>query len=112
MNPVKLDDILRLLSERIRDSVHPEKIILFGSWARGDARADSDIDIFVQVESGRDIGEASRAAYEAIHPIQSLVGRGVEIVVRDSYFVERYAGLVGTILPAVQKEGRVLYASQ
>jgi predicted nucleotidyltransferase len=112
MSPMALDDMLSLLAERIRDAVHPEKIILFGSWARGDARPDSDFDIFVQVEAGRDVGQASRAAYEAVHSIQSLLGRGVDIIVRDRFFVERYAGLVGTILPAVQEDGRVLYARQ
>ena len=112
MSNLTLDEVLNLLAERIRDAVHPEKIILFGSWARGDARPDSDIDIFVQVEPGRDVGQACSAAYEAIHSLQPLHGKGVDIIVRDRRFVERYAGLVGTVLPAVEKEGRVLYARQ
>ena len=105
-----IDDILNALAERIREAVDPERIILFGSWARGDARRDSDIDLFIQVEPGRDIGQACGAAYAAIHPLQSLHGRGIDIIVRDRRFVRRYAGLVGTVLPAVEKEGRVLYA--
>ena len=107
-----IDDILKLLAERIRGAVQPEKIILFGSRARGDARPDSDIDIFIQVETGRDVGQVCGSAYAAIHSLQSLHGKSVDIVVRDRQFVERYAGLVGTILPAVEKEGRALYARQ
>jgi predicted nucleotidyltransferase len=44
------------ITARIVRAFHPAKIILFGSHARGDARADSDIDLLVvlrQVEYGR-----------------------------------------------------------
>ena len=112
MSDMNLDHVLNLLAERIRDAVQPEKIVLFGSWARGDARPDSDIDLFVQVEPGRDVGQACSTAYQAIHSLQALHGKGVDIIVRDRRFVRRYAGLVGTVLPAVEKEGRVLYARQ
>lgn len=37
--------------ERIVKLIHPEKIILFGSRARGDARSDSDIDLLVVADS-------------------------------------------------------------
>lgn len=33
--------------DRIVRKFHPEKIILFGSWARGEAREDSDLDWLV-----------------------------------------------------------------
>ena len=44
------DALLRRMVETIVDEVDPEQVILFGSRARGDAAADSDVD-FVVVET-------------------------------------------------------------
>lgn len=44
--PPKMDDI-REFARRLAEEFHPEKIILFGSWARGDQRAHSDVDMMV-----------------------------------------------------------------
>lgn len=44
------DEILRDMVKVIVDEVDPEQVILFGSHARGDASADSDVD-FVVIES-------------------------------------------------------------
>jgi predicted nucleotidyltransferase len=42
INPLDyLDEAVR----RIVESVHPRRIILFGSAARGDGRPDSDLDL-------------------------------------------------------------------
>ena len=107
--PTLPDDMLTALLQRIVGAVHPEKVILFGSWARGDADADSDIDLFVQVETGRSTHQAARQAYEAIRPLRAALRRGVDIVVKDRAFVERYGDLVGTVVRAVLAEGMVLY---
>jgi len=50
--PAVLDEITR----RIRAISDPERIVLFGSYGRGDARADSDLDVRVikdEIESTR-----------------------------------------------------------
>ena len=104
------EDIPQALAKRIVDAVRPEKVILFGSWARGDCGPDSDIDLFVQVEEGRGPGMVAAKAYEAIRPLRKQVHRGVDIVVKDRAFVERYGDLVGTVVRAVLREGKVLYA--
>ena len=38
---------IKEMAHRIAERFSPERIILFGSHARGDARADSDIDLLV-----------------------------------------------------------------
>lgn len=38
---------LKKISERLKEKYHAEKVILFGSYARGDATEDSDADILV-----------------------------------------------------------------
>ncbi|HMD95985.1 MAG TPA: nucleotidyltransferase domain-containing protein [Terriglobia bacterium] len=41
------DGIIRDIVRRIVDTTQPEKVILFGSQARGDARPNSDFDVLV-----------------------------------------------------------------
>ena len=111
MDHVALDqDVLGDVVKRIVEAVRPERVILFGSWARGTADPDSDIDLFVEVATGRDTHEATTQAYEAIGALRPRLNRGLDIVVKDHAFVERYGDLVGTVVRPALREGRVLYA--
>lgn len=38
---------LRKISERLKKEYHAEKVILYGSYARGEASEDSDVDLFI-----------------------------------------------------------------
>jgi len=38
---------LRKISERLKKEYHAEKVILYGSYARGEATEDSDVDLFI-----------------------------------------------------------------
>lgn len=103
------DEVMHEVARRIAEAVSPERIVLFGSCARGEMSEHSDIDLFIQVEPGRDLTEVSRKAYEAIRPLRDRLQRGVDIVVKDSQFVERYGDLVGTVVKAALEKGKVLY---
>lgn len=100
-----LDRLARLIATAVR----PQRIVLFGSWARGEQESDSDLDLFVQVDAGRDVGQATQDACAAIRPLRPELGRGVDIVVKDAAFVERYGDLVGTVVRPALREGTVLY---
>ena len=50
-SPPGVDDLVG----RIVNSVHPLRIIVFGSAARGDARPGSDLDLLVDMEEGRSL---------------------------------------------------------
>src|SRR5947199_7104965 len=45
--PVVTEALLADMAQRIVEALHPEKVILFGSYAYGTPHEDSDIDLFV-----------------------------------------------------------------
>src|SRR5689334_10669866 len=59
-----LDEIVRRLVARMR----PNRIVLFGSQARGDAGPDSDIDLFVEMETNQRPLDRMIAVAEALSP--------------------------------------------
>jgi len=52
------------------------RLRVFGSWARGDAGANSDIDLLVRLETGRDLLDLVGLKQD----LEDLVGRSVDVV--------------------------------
>ena len=66
--PDKLRETLRWATERLREIYGPrlKRLVLFGSWARGDARPSSDVDLLVVLEGPvTSIEEAKRTSQVA-----------------------------------------------
>jgi len=95
-----LDEIVR----RIVNRAHPDKIILFGSAARGDARADSDVDLLV-VKANVHRRRLAQELY------QEMIGVGcpVDFVVVTPEDLVQYRNAPGTIIAPALEEGRVIY---
>lgn len=55
--------------------------VLFGSTARGSARAESDVDIGVKLERGRDL--PLRERFDLALELERLLGREVDLVILD-----------------------------
>ena len=90
---------------RIADNFHPEKIILFGSRARGDAHPDSDVDLLVVMPF-----EGSRRALSVeIRLAVSGMGIGKDIMVATPQEMDRYRNVPGTIALIAHLEGKMLY---
>jgi predicted nucleotidyltransferase len=47
------------ITKRIVENSQPERVILFGSYARGNPTEDSDLDLLIVMESGRILYEVS-----------------------------------------------------
>jgi predicted nucleotidyltransferase len=103
---VSLNDIQQLANDIARQ-FHPEKIILFGSHARGDAGPDSDVDLMVIIDSNQ---HPSRTAAEITHRVHP--GRfGVDLIVRSPQTVRTRLHMNDWFMRDVMREGRILYAT-
>lgn len=99
--------LIQEITRKIVDAFHPKRVILFGSRARGDYHADSDIDLLVEMESTEKrwqrrvrIGSLFKDRW---WPMDLLVYTPQEIEVRRHSFA--------TVIPYALREGRTLYES-
>ncbi len=97
----KIQEMVRRIVARFR----PEKIILFGSYARGTAGPDSDVDLLVVKHLTNSKRQDQLAIRIALHGI----GLAKDIIVVTPEELEEYQDLVGTIIRPALREGRVLY---
>lgn len=83
----------------------PLRVILFGSYARGDADSGSDLDLLV-IERGM---PDKAKEYLKIHRAVGSIGVGVDILVFSQGEFERRAQVRGTLPWRAKREGRLLY---
>ena len=100
-NDPKLDEIVR----RIVDAVHPTKIYLFGSRARGEAQEDSDYDFLIIYDgplSKREVKLGVRRSF-------GLVDFGMDLFVLSSGEYEWQRDVATTLGMEVELTGQVVY---
>lgn len=108
MTRLQIEEELQKITKQLIHSFKPEKIILFGSGARGDYGPDSDLDILV-IKDGleevrfRDRCYQVRKLFESEMPVDFLVYTPYEIRKRlyleDPFFIHIFS------------EGRILYGA-
>ena len=98
-----LDDLVR----RIVARMHPLRVILFGSNARGTARADSDVDLLVVMPEGTHRRHTAQQLY--LH----LQGARIafDLLVATPSDLERHKDNPGLIYKQILAEGREVYAA-
>ncbi len=105
-NQIELPDALHSMVQRLVDDLHPQQIILFGSWARGTATRRSDLDLLIVCETKAPplerIGRVLRLLADAPLPVEAIVYTPEELNHNSSLpFIRR-----------VLEEGRVLYHAE
>jgi predicted nucleotidyltransferase len=105
MAAVAASDAIREMVRRIVDGFRPERIILFGSHARGTAGPDSDADLLVVMRAA---GSRRRTAAE-IDLALAGIAFPKDVIVMTPEEVERYRDIVGTVVYPALREGKVLY---
>ena len=99
---------LPLIKRRIVRSFRPDRIVLFGSQARGGARRDSDVDLLVVVPTV----EHRRRTAARIHTALQGIPLGKDVIVVTPEDVQRLADLAGTIVHPALREGQTIYVRQ
>jgi predicted nucleotidyltransferase len=100
------NELLRTITTRIAEAVRPEKIILFGSWARGERGPHSDIDLLIIQES--DLSRPQR--YAQVRRLFWGMGVPMDILVYTPEEFARYQSVPGSFTHTVAREGKDLYA--
>jgi predicted nucleotidyltransferase len=95
---------IRRLSERIAREFHPERVILFGSRARGHTRGDSDVDLLVVMQYK---GHSARMSAEILNRIEPEFG--VDLLVRTPEELRRRLALRDPFLGEIMRSGKILY---
>ena len=99
------EDTIQRAVERLVSAANPSKVILFGSYARGDATEDSDLDLMVIEPEVQNTGEEMIR----LHRVVGDVGIGVDLLVYSDGEASRRSQVPGTLLYWAFREGRVLY---
>ena len=98
-------DIITDMVQRIVDGFGPQKVILFGSHARGLAGPDSDVDLLVAMA----VDGSKRQQRVAIRSALNSMGLAKDIIAATPDEMERYQNLPGTLIRSAVRQGKVLY---
>ena len=102
------ETIIKNVVERVVLAESPQKIILFGSYARGDQTESSDLDIIVVYESVPEKGRKMAEIRNAIGRVAPGVGVDILVSSKD----EIMDPPIGSALYHGVREGRTVYAAE
>ena len=98
-------EIISVMVDRIVGQFQPSRILLFGSQARGDVKESSDVDLLVIMN---DILDKRQVAIEIRRILRDLpISKDIVVATPDD--IARRRHIVGTLIYAALREGRVLY---
>jgi len=95
-----IDDVVRQIVEKYR----PQKIILFGSYARGNPRPESDVDLLVVMETAQ---KELRQSLEICRSIDYHFG--LDLIVRTPQNLAERINLGDSFLQEIMREGKIVY---
>ena len=96
---------IREMVRRIVEAVDPDKVILFGSYARGEARPDSDVDLLIIAPSALPTYKRTPPLYEAI----GVMGIPNDLIWSTPQEIDEWRNVRSNFLTTAVREGKVLY---
>jgi predicted nucleotidyltransferase len=100
--------LLRQMAAEIREEIPGAEVRLFGSWARGDARASSDVDLMITVS---DDWYATHNRFEVLGDLWNKLARHrvpLDLLLYPRSKVEERRHWLSHVIAQAHREGRVL----
>lgn len=99
-------ELVSAMTERIVEKFKPYKVIVFGSWARGDMSIDSDVDLLVVMDCEKNNYLNQMAA---IRKELRDFKVSKDIIVANPDTITKYGQMPGFIYQSALLEGRIMY---
>jgi predicted nucleotidyltransferase len=108
LRPKVTDELLMEITKRIVENFHPEKVILFGSYAYGKPTIESDVDLLIIMKSDERPAKRSAEVMSVCRPRYL----GMDVIVITPEELERRLAGFDPFLEEILNKGRVLYESR
>ena len=98
-----MDQIVELITSKIS----PERIVLFGSYARQENKENSDIDILIIVKNLENERKITGLLYKEL--LNTNISIPVDFIAVDYDKYNKIKNKIGYIYKTIDKEGQILY---
>lgn len=98
-------DIIQKMVDKIVSAIHPQKIILFGSYAWGTPTKDSDIDLCVIHPTVIKKNKRARIIRDILYPYH----HPLDVLVYTPEEVEEWEDVEGSFLKKILDQGKIVY---
>ena len=105
LSGIAIDEILREVKDKIVRGVNPMRVVLFGSYASGIPKGDSDLDLLVIMES--DESPIKRAA--RVSKIFRDRKLPMDIIVRTPQEIKDRVDMGDSFVREILEKGKILY---
>jgi predicted nucleotidyltransferase len=99
------DELVSDITRQIVARFHPRRIIAFGSYARGEQKKDSDLDLIIEMETDQPFYQRGLAIAELFRTRRWAM----DLLVYTPEEFARLREVVGSLADNAEREGKVLY---
>lgn len=102
---IAVDDILKVLRDKIVQAFNPLRIVLFGSYAYGAPKEDSDLDLLVIMESNESLIKRTAMVSKIFRDRKFPI----DIIVRTPQEIRERLDIGDFFVKEILEKGRTLY---
>lgn len=98
---------IKAVVNKFVDTLHPNKVYLFGSFARGTENEESDYDFYIIMDKNFPVSNNTTA--NAYMSLKGIKRRPVDIIINNENKFQERAEIINTLEHTVKQEGILIY---